>query len=99
MSWIRDVFCIPRYVADVNETEEYMRELGERMRNDKKPKQGVCRWAASLCLGYLFAILIYMSLWSEDLHERYQIALSVLAHFSAAVGKCMMMLQFFVIMS
>ena len=99
MSWIRDVFCIPRYVADVNETEEYMRELMERMRNDKKPKQGVCRWAASLCLGYLFAILIYMSLWSEDLHERYQIALSVLAHFSAAVGKCMMMSQFFVIMS
>lgn len=86
LSWIRDLFYIPSYVEDVNETEEYMAALGEKMRKDK-PRQGFCRWAATLALGYLFSVLIYMSLWSEDLNSRYQTAIAVLAHLAGVLGE------------
>lgn len=87
LGWIRDLFYIPTYVADVNESDESMTELIERIRKGEKPRQGICRWAASLALGYLFAILIYMSLWTDDLNLRYQNAIAVVAHVTAALGE------------
>jgi len=87
IGWLRDLFYIPTYVAAANESEEYMSELNELKSKKKVPDQGVCRWAASVALGYIFAILMYAVLWSDHLNERYVNTIIVLAHTFGALGK------------
>jgi len=38
IGWLRDLFYIPSYVADVNEDPEFMRELTEKMQKRQRPE-------------------------------------------------------------
>ena len=88
IAWLRDLFYIPTYVADANETpEEYRQKVEQQSQTHKMPTPGFCRWAASLTLGYIFALLTYAVLWREDLHHRYVYVIAALAHTLAALGK------------
>lgn len=86
MSLIRDLFYIPQYTADANETPEFMAELNVRMRT-KKPKMGYCRWGACVLFGYIFGTLITTAFWREGLHQRYINIIAILSHLASAVGK------------
>jgi DnaJ family protein C protein 22 len=88
ISWLRDLFCIPRYTAAVNENPEYMTNLTEKMQKHPKPPAfGVCRWFASLLLGFIFGFLVYMAFWREDMHSRYMNLITTAAHIAVALGK------------
>lgn len=87
LGWLRDLFYIPSYVADVNETPEYVSQVQSRKQSEKRPSLGVARWAASVALSYIFALLAYTVFWSEDLHVRYTTAITVLAHTVAGLGE------------
>ncbi|XP_067931671.1 dnaJ homolog subfamily C member 22-like [Watersipora subatra] len=87
ISWLRDLFYIPTYVTDVNQSDDdYAKRQQEKVNAGQKPSLGFCRWAACVVLGYIFSLLPYTALWKEDLHSRYINALAVLCHILASLG-------------
>ncbi|XP_015783492.1 dnaJ homolog subfamily C member 22 [Tetranychus urticae] len=57
MSWIRDLWRIPEYVADYNEDRDYMKKLTRSMKIQDKPGSGIIRHCGKIIvadiLGYL----------------------------------------------
>ena len=44
LGWFRDFFRIPAYVREANDDADYLRNLSEKMRNQKKPPFSVNRY-------------------------------------------------------
>ncbi|XP_053202861.1 dnaJ homolog subfamily C member 22-like [Panonychus citri] len=57
LSWVRDLWKIPEYVADYNEDKDYMKQLTFNMKNQKSPSSGIIRHCGTIIvadiLGYL----------------------------------------------
>lgn len=89
ISWIRDLFHIPRYAAAVNPSQEYLDKLTNTMRlHPQPPALGTCKWLASVSLGAIFGLIVFMTFWQEDMKPEYLNLLTAVSHVAAAVGTC-----------
>merc|ERR1712110_837549 len=65
--WIRDLWRIPSYVEDANESEKYLAELTTLMRTHQFPRFTVVRFVGMLFVGYFYGTLVKLALPVEEL--------------------------------
>lgn len=65
LGWIRDLWRIPDYVEDANETEEFLQEFTRKLQLRKYPRFQIVRFAGQLMVGYFYGILVRMALPEE----------------------------------
>ena len=87
IGWFIDCFNLPRYVADINETPEFIETIGDQIKDGRLPKIGTCHWATDDLLGCVFGILFYAVFWSDGLNLRDLNILTFLAHILLAYGR------------
>ena len=91
---LRDLWCIPDYVADINQDSQYTSKLVKKMKQQPKPSYGIIRHFGTIIvadiLGYLVIGAIPHELWSENgtsdnLFSR--MVITLLVPIACAVGK------------
>lgn len=64
--WIRDLWRIPEYVAEVNNDVVYVRTLKEKMKEQEIPPWKMARWTGMLVVGNMFGMLPGMAIPNKE---------------------------------
>ncbi|XP_052746808.1 dnaJ homolog subfamily C member 22 [Bicyclus anynana] len=64
--WLLDLVNIPRYVRDTNEDQTHLKELGIKMRQNKKPPFSLNRFTGMLAVGYTWASLVSSAIPNDE---------------------------------
>ncbi|KAI4469532.1 dnaj subfamily c member 22 [Holotrichia oblita] len=62
LGWLADITKIPRYVKEVNEDPELMREIYRKMREHRKPPFSISRFISAIMIGYLWGQLVMIAI-------------------------------------
>ena len=82
LGWFRDLWRIPEYVDDANESPDFMEDIKKRIRLRKEPPFNVSRFAGQMLVGFFYGILVRLAI-PEELSKW---APSLFVPFGVAVG-------------
>ncbi|XP_066582189.1 dnaJ homolog subfamily C member 22 [Prorops nasuta] len=68
LGWIRDIFKIPSYVADANETPAFVEEFKRRVRENPKPPFSAIRFSAANAVAYFWAEIFTNAIPQDELY-------------------------------
>ncbi|KAK6627688.1 hypothetical protein RUM44_010167 [Polyplax serrata] len=84
--WFRDLFCIPRYVAEANSYPRYVEEQIKRLRSTRKPPFSGTRFMGMLMMGYIFGGIVQCAIPVDPVFEYDLSFLNILIPLSCTVG-------------
>ncbi|XP_058805513.1 dnaJ homolog subfamily C member 22-like [Phymastichus coffea] len=67
LGWLRDLFKIPTYVADVNDQPDYIKWLKYQIRIHKKPPFATLRFVGAVMVSYLFGQLVLIAVPEDEI--------------------------------
>lgn len=87
IGWLRDLWRIPSYVEEANQSQEYLKELTIAMKKRKKPNIGWVRFTGQMAVGNTFGYLAITAIPMEFFSENVYTAFYFLIPAGCAVGK------------
>ncbi|XP_072181088.1 dnaJ homolog subfamily C member 22-like [Diadema setosum] len=85
LGWLRDLFCIPRYVETANDTPEFVRYYTELLRTRQSPRFSVSRFAGQLFTGSFFGLLATVSV-PDEVDELFPLIRPFITPIAVAIG-------------
>ncbi|CAG9765512.1 unnamed protein product [Ceutorhynchus assimilis] len=68
MGWLSDIFKIPAYVRDCNQDPQFIEDLIEKMRRNKKPPFSTSRFISALMVSYLWGQMVLLAIPEEEIY-------------------------------
>ncbi|KAJ8688656.1 hypothetical protein QAD02_024451 [Eretmocerus hayati] len=86
IGWLRDVYRLPTYVADANESPAYLEWFKLQVRANKKPPFGSVRYLGAVVVSYLFGQLLLMAVPEDEVNGINFRHLIIFVPFAVAFG-------------
>ncbi|GLH16351.1 DnaJ protein homolog 1 [Gryllus bimaculatus] len=86
LGWLRDIFLIPRYVADANEDEQFLRKHIQTVKKHERPPFSMTRFCGMVIVSYLFGSVVMLAIPEDEVANINWNFLMIFVPLACAVG-------------